>query len=289
MEHQQVTRLNEHILYLPANHETDRPILAAISGSNRTLLLDAGNSFAHASLFLKELSAYDLPRMEMVALTHWHWDHIFGLAGMNLPSISHVLTKHEMEKLADLEWTDAALDQRVQDGTEISFCAEMIKKEFPGSLRNGISITLPTLVFEDKLEIDLGNVTCILQHVGGDHAHDSTVLYVNEAKTLFLGDCLAPDIYARQRNYSPDAFLALLEKIDGFDADTYVESHGVPMPKSQFQQEMNEMKLMAQAVTLHRGDRDTILAELSGSWNRQWSPTDDVLLGYFLNGYDRTD
>ncbi|MFP3381085.1 MBL fold metallo-hydrolase, partial [Bacillus sp. SIMBA_069] len=86
--------------------------------------------------------------------------------------------------------------------------------ELPGSLRSEISIVPPTVVFEDRLEIDLGQVTCILQHVGGDHAQDSIVLYVKEAKTLFLGDCLAPDIYAREWSYTPAAFLELMDKIE---------------------------------------------------------------------------
>lgn len=284
-EKQEITRLHEHILYLPANHDTDRPILAAISGTDRTLIMDAGNSPAHASLFLKGLSAYELPRTDMVVLTHWHWDHIFGLSYMNLPSIAHVQTKYEMEKLAEFAWTDEALDQRVEEGIEISFCAEMIKKELPGLLRSEISIMSPTVVFEERLEIDLGQVTCILQHVGGDHAQDSIVLYVKEAKTLFLGDCLAPDIYAREWSYTPTTFLELIDKIEAFDADTYVESHGAPMPKSQFLQEMTEMKQMAHAVMLHCGDKGAIQAELAETYTRAWTQSDDQLLGYFMNGY----
>ncbi|WP_312114106.1 MBL fold metallo-hydrolase [Brevibacillus reuszeri] len=284
-EKQEIVRLNDHVLYLPASHETDRPILAAISGTSRTLIMDAGNSPAHAALFLRGLSVYDLPRTELVALTHWHWDHIFGLSQMNLPAIAHVRTKFEMEKLAEMAWSDAALDQRVEEGIEISFCADMIKKELPGLLRNEISIVPPTLVFEDRLEIDLGQVTCILQHVGGDHAQDSIVLYVKETKTLFLGDCLAPDIYTRDWNYSPAAFLELLSKIEAFDADTYVESHSAPMPKSQFQREMNEMKQMAQAVMQNRGDKNAVHAHLTEAFNREWTQTDVELLDYFLNGY----
>jgi glyoxylase-like metal-dependent hydrolase (beta-lactamase superfamily II) len=284
MERQQIQTLHKHILYLPANHDTDRPILAAISGTNRTLLMDAGNSAAHASLFLQELSAYDLPPIEQLALTHWHWDHIFGMTRLNLPAIAHVQTKKEMEKLLPWEWTDEALDQRVAEGTEISFCAEMIKKEFPGNLRQEISITLPSLLFEERLEVDLGGVTCILQHVGGDHAHDSTVVYVKEAKTLFLGDSLAPDIYIHPRRYTPEVFLELLAKVEKFDADTYVESHGKPMTKHQFQQEMNEMRLMAQAVIRHHGEKEAILEELAGAFVRAWTTDDDQLLQYFLNG-----
>ena len=36
------------------------------------------------------------------------------------------------------------------------------------------------------MELDLGEVTCVLKHVGGDHAHDSVVMYIKEEKILFL-------------------------------------------------------------------------------------------------------
>ncbi len=45
------------------------------------------------------------------------------------------------------------------------------------------------------MELDLGEVTCVLKHVGGDHAHDSVVIYVKEEKILFLGDCIYADIF----------------------------------------------------------------------------------------------
>lgn len=43
MEHK-FQELSPHILIMHAEHDTDRPILAAVSGSRRTLLMDAGNS-----------------------------------------------------------------------------------------------------------------------------------------------------------------------------------------------------------------------------------------------------
>jgi glyoxylase-like metal-dependent hydrolase (beta-lactamase superfamily II) len=44
------------------------------------------------------------------------------------------------------------------------------------------------MTFEDEVQIDLGGITCIIKHVGGDHADDSVVIYIKEEKILFLGD-----------------------------------------------------------------------------------------------------
>ena len=68
------------------------------------------------------------------------------------------------------------------------------QKEFEEKARN-IKIIPPTLTFQDQIELDLGEVTCVLKHVGGDHAHDSVVIYVKEEKILFLGDCIYADIF----------------------------------------------------------------------------------------------
>ncbi len=60
-----------------------------------------------------------------------------------------------------------------------------LKKEFEEKARN-IKIILPTLTFQDQIELDLGGVTCVLKHVGGDHAHDSVVIYVKEEKDIIF-------------------------------------------------------------------------------------------------------
>lgn len=44
---QQLVRVSERFVYLPPYQETDRPVLAAISGDKYTLIIDAGNSADH--------------------------------------------------------------------------------------------------------------------------------------------------------------------------------------------------------------------------------------------------
>ena len=93
-------------------------------------MIDAGNSEEHAQLFLEMLKEQNVSNPDFVALTHWHWDHIFGLSVLrNALTISHAETK-EMQTIVSYEWTDEALDARVKEGTEIEFCADCIKKEF---------------------------------------------------------------------------------------------------------------------------------------------------------------
>ena len=52
------------------------------------------NSEEHAQLFLEMLKEQNVSNPDFVALTHWHWDHIFGLSVLrNALTISHAETK----------------------------------------------------------------------------------------------------------------------------------------------------------------------------------------------------
>lgn len=275
-------KISDNIYYLPANHETDRPILAAIVGSERTLIVDAGNSTAHVELFFSELEKAGIKTVDYVAITHWHWDHVFGIAAMNKPTIAHVETRKEIEKMKSYDWSDEALNKRVEEGIEIPFCAEMIKKEFKN--REDIKIALPDIIFEDKLAIDLGGVNCIIENVAGDHSIDSTIIYVVEDKVIFLGDCLAPDLYCKEWKYTNEKLSLLLEKIESYGADVYVESHLEPTKKAEFQRIIDEMRSIGDVVKSNNGKGDKMVVELKSRLNRDLNEDDHEMVNYFING-----
>jgi len=277
-------RISEHIVYLPADKTTDRPVLAAISGTKKTLLMDAGNSPAHVALFLSELDRCGIDRGDYVVITHWHWDHTFGIFALNLPTIAHVETHKHLMKMMSYAWTDEAIDERVREGMEIPFCADMIKKEYPN--REEIMIELPDIIFEDRLLIDLGGLHCIVEHVGGNHANDASVIYVEEERTLFLGDCLGPAIYAKKWFYQAEGVLALLEKIERYNAETYIDSHWIPESREEFHRETNRLRVIASSMENYTGDQDALLAEVTSRLGRQVNQEDLETITYFINGLE---
>ena len=275
-------RITEHIAYLPADHSTDRPILAVISGINKTLLIDAGNSPVHVAVFLRELEQNHICRGDYMAITHWHWDHTFGLSALNLPAIAHIETRNQLAKMLSYEWDDEAIDKRVQNGIENPFCADMIKKEY--SNRDEIRITLPDIVFEKRVLLDLGGLHCIIEHVGGNHAKDASIIYVDEERTLFLGDCLGPAIYSEKHYYHRECLLALLDKIEHYNAETYVESHWKPETKEEFQLEANRLRMIASSMENYNGDYEGLISELTRKLGRQITQDDHETITYFING-----
>lgn len=281
---QTIERIGERFWYMTSVSETDRPILGMVVGSEKTLMIDAGNSEAHAQLFLEFLLEKNVANPDYVVLTHWHWDHIFGLSGLkNIISISSRQTKAEIEKMLPLSWSDEALDQRVAEGTEIEFCSTAIKNEF--SAHRDIKVTLPELTFEGKVEIDLGGLTCILQHVGGDHAEDSVVVYIKEEKILFLADSIYPDIFSPKRNYTVNRTLALLEVLETFDAETYILSHWKPISKEEYNSESKMLRTIAELTGRLNGEQSKIIEEYKNSCRRELTEDELETISFFCNGF----
>jgi glyoxylase-like metal-dependent hydrolase (beta-lactamase superfamily II) len=257
-----VQQISPHIWILPAEHTTDRPILAAIVGTKRTLLMDAGNSPAHARLFRDQLQALGVPLPDLLVLTHWHWDHSFGLSEWNLPTVAHRHTVEALRQLVGLDWSDETWQRLKEKGMASDSTIEHVKLEY-GESRD-ITVVVPDVVFEQSLTFDLGGVQCEIRHVGGDHTRDSCFLYVQEDKVLFLGDSLGPSVYGGPRSYTPQSFLRLLELIYEYDAELLVESHGTPVSPEEFRADLNEWEHLARLVQQHGRDREQILAGLQG-------------------------
>jgi len=275
-------QLTNRIQYLPHDPETDRPILSAICGEHRTLIVDAGNSDKHTKLFLDELNKSHIANYHSVVLTHWHWDHSFGTNQMNLLTIAHENTKIHLEKMIEYDWSDEALDNRVEKGLENQFCSDMIKKEF-GEDRN-ITIKLPNITFKDKYEIELGGIRCVVKHVGGDHSDDSSLIYVEGEKVLFLGDCLYPSIYTQQPQYKIENVRHLIENIEMFDAEIYVLSHESPLSKEDFMGYIMLLKLICDLTGKHQRNHPNLVNELTTQLNRKLSQLEEEIVYCFING-----
>lgn len=255
-----------------------------VVGNNKTLMIDAGNSEAHAHYFLNELKKREVPHPDLVVLTHWHWDHIFGLSALpDTVSIASKETEREMEKLIPFSWSDEALDARVKEGIEIEFCAKAIKEEYTD--HREIKIILPDVTFDRRIEINLGGVTCIVQFVGGDHAADSVIVYMKEEKILFLGDCIYPKMYAEKVHYTIKETLRLLDELESFDAQTYIPSHQKPISKEEFNREVAKLRTIAEFTDICDGDKQKIMKEYENYVNRELTEDEMETISHFANGY----
>jgi len=256
-----LNRISTHVYWLAPDATTDRPTLGAIVGKQATLMVDAGNSPAHANLFLGELAKLDLATPKYVVLTHWHWDHIFGVSTFDVPIFAYEETQRVIEEMAQLDWSDEALDQRVEEGAEIEFCRDMIKAEWPD--RTNLRLKSPDVSFASQLEFNLGGVRCQVKHVGGDHAADSSIVYIPDDNIVFLSDCLYEDLHHGPRNYTSQKLFPLIDEIMSYSADYYVWGHNPePMPKIEMIEFVGLLRTVGELVERTEDNRDLILQEL---------------------------
>ncbi|MEO9175960.1 MAG: MBL fold metallo-hydrolase, partial [Gaiellales bacterium] len=221
-------RASEHVWRFTPDERTDRPALAAVAGDDSTVLLDVGASVAHTASFLEALAPIGLPPLRLAVLTHWHWDHAFGGAALDVPIAAHRITADELAREAAYDWSDAALARRVETGAELAFCAEMIALELPD--RSDLRIVEPQIVFDDEgLELRLGGVTCEVRLVGGDHAADSCVIHVLEDGLVFLGDCLSHRLHAPVPHRTVSRTRESVELVGAYRAEVAILGHHPPL------------------------------------------------------------
>ena len=248
----ELRRLSPRVWYLPADEVTDRPNLAVIVGQRASLAVDAGNSPAHARELLNAVAGGGIASLRYAAITHWHWDHVFGLATLDVPGIAHAETRRRVLEQASLDWSDEALDQRVTAGSEAAFCRDMIRAELPD--RSELVIRAPDITFDERVEVDLGGLTAVIEHVGGNHGPDCSIVYVPEERVLLLGDCLGADIYGGPPAYTRDKLFDLMDRLAAYEALWYQQGHGEPVARDRFWEYASTLRAVGELVGVYGDD-----------------------------------
>jgi glyoxylase-like metal-dependent hydrolase (beta-lactamase superfamily II) len=255
-------RLTEHVYYSIPDGRTDRPTLALVRGKRHTLLYDIGASVAHTGYVLQQAESLGIPAPDLAVLSHWHWDHWFGIDALQIPIIAQRETVRQMAIQAAYDWSDQALDQRVADGREVTFCRDMMKLELPD--RSGLRLRTADIVFDDRLTLDLGGITCQVMHVGGDHAADAVVVYVVEEQVMLLSDCLYSTVYGLPQHYTPAKLRAMLAHFDHLPAEYYLLGHHEQaVTAAECQQWIANLRRCADLVEQYGKDRNTIIEQFS--------------------------
>lgn len=217
-------QISEHVWWFTPDPRNDRASLGVVVGDKGTLMLDIGASPAHTNEFLKVLNNKGLPRPDSAVLTHWHWDHSFGMEALKIPFAAHHDTAKNLQRLVGYDYGDEGLGDLVKRGIEIEFVREYMTIEMDNTQRRNLKLRQPDYIFDDKHHYDLGSATCEVLHVGGDHAPDSCIMYIPEDKVLFMGDCFYFTVYEQPRHYTKE-ILRLIQKLESFDINQYIVGH----------------------------------------------------------------
>ena len=173
-----LNRLTERIWVYPYEEERDRPNLSYIRGDRWSMAVDAGHSAEHTQEFYRTLEEAGLPLPEVTVLTHWHWDHTFGMHAVHGLCLANERTNQHLE----------AFRKRIEtEGT--AFFLEMdkrIRKEYTDN--KPVIVTLADLVFRGEMLLDAGNCPIRVFQAEAPHTDDSTLIEAPGEKVLILGD-----------------------------------------------------------------------------------------------------
>ena len=150
-------QLTERVWYLPHDEPSDRPVLTYIEGAQLSVAVDAGASPAHVREFYTAITDQRLSIPEITILTHWHWDHSFGLCAVNGFTLASKKTAEKLKEMTEWAWTPEAMEARLASGQEIPFCHEHICLEYRRP--EWISVTLPDMTLAGEGTMDIGGVT----------------------------------------------------------------------------------------------------------------------------------
>jgi glyoxylase-like metal-dependent hydrolase (beta-lactamase superfamily II) len=213
----ELKKLSEHIWYMPFEEDRDRPNLGYVKGKNWSLAIDAGHSAAHTKEFYALLEKENLPLPCLTVLTHWHWDHTFGMHAANGLSIANEKTNRHLA-----EWKNKI----EKNGPEEFFSLhESIRKEY--SENKEVIVKLADIIYSGELTLDLGGCTVKVIQSEAPHTDDSTLVYIENDKTLFLGDATCKDFTIGKKD--PVLCKCLADTIRQLNPQTCVEGHWVPV------------------------------------------------------------
>ena len=174
-----LNRLTERIWVYPYEQRRDRPNLSYIRGDRWSLAVDAGHSADHTREFYKALEEAGLPLPRLTVLTHWHWDHTFGMHAVHGLTLANERTNRHLTDFRD---------RLKKEGTAFFLAMhESIRREYENL--KPVVVTAADLVFRGEMLLDAGNCPVRIFETEAPHTDDSTLVEIPDDRVLILGDC----------------------------------------------------------------------------------------------------
>lgn len=227
-------KITDRIWSLPNWEDNDWCTLALVIGDRHVMMLDSGASKRHVEYFFSQLEINGLPKPDICSLSHWHWDHTYGLAWleeMGIVSIANKDTNELLKAMQKWEWSDEAMKKRIKTGEDLAFSYPHINDEYPD--KSLIKIASADIVYDDELNVDLGGVTVRLKKIENSHSYDCSVMYIPEEKAIFLGDIIYEDLLPEQPLYYAESHNKLITGLRKFDFKYAISGHQEVMDEGQ--------------------------------------------------------
>lgn len=155
--------------------------VGVIIGERGCIVVDTRIHEVEAEELRTAIRALTEAPIRWVVNTHWHWDHTFGNARFaDAPIVSHRSARDRLER----------------DGADAKQPSASYLDADDRRLIEAVEITLPDVVFDRHLELDLGDRRVSLEYLGRGHTDNDIVIRADDV--LFAGDLIeesAPPIF----------------------------------------------------------------------------------------------
>ncbi len=271
-------KVTDRIYYMSHSDETDRPALGIIVGDKCCMVIDAGNSPRHAKDFLKEIKEMGFPEVKYLVITHHHWDHVFGINEWEAVSIASQKTYEYMKTYCNLKYDDISLEEAKMNHIFKDFSINCLKQEIEHM--DALKLNNFDISYCGEMTIDLGNVTCIIREIPSPHTEDSTIVYVPEEKSLFLGDCVYGYNSQGFNYYDRELMEQVIRLIEAYDAEHYLCSHESICSRDEMISYFNQLRMGAE-MTKGCNNLEKSIAKYKNAY--QSEPNDEDL--YFIKSF----
>lgn len=226
-----MNKISERLYCLEYDTYADRPNLYYIKGDIFSVAIDAGNSKNHNDEFYAELRRNDLPLPKYTIVSHWHWDHCFGLHNIVGTSISSRKTHDKLKEVCTWKWTIEDMKERLDKHIDIQFCYDNILREYMNL--NDIKVVTTDNIIDNNTIIDLGGISIELIPHSSTHGDDSLFVYIPSEKALIVEDGDCPDYYINDDYSDVDKLEEMINFFESIDYEYHYLGHA-PRESKQF-------------------------------------------------------
>jgi len=209
--------------------------IGLIAGDGGLVVIDTRASHLQAAELRADIAELSRQPVRWVINTHWHWDHTFGNALFaDVPIHAH--TRAYARLLADGE--NAKRDALAWVG-----------EGHAGEIEE-VEITLPDVIFDERLSLDLGDRTVTMHHLGRGHTDNDVVITISDAPVVFAGDLLEESAPPYFGDGYPLSWPGTVARLIDLGERTAVPGHGGVMDPAAVRGQYDELLAVAASCAL---------------------------------------
>jgi glyoxylase-like metal-dependent hydrolase (beta-lactamase superfamily II) len=185
----------------------------ALATAAGTLVVDPMIAPAHARLVEEALRRRGFPGVRHVVLTHHHTDHALGAAWFAARGAAVVAHARCAEEMAAQHPAVVAARRRIPE------LAALFADAAPHT---------PSVRFEDRHAIDLGDAEVELRHLGPGHTPGDAVVLFRSEDAVACGDLVFAGYHFNYEEADPAQLPRRLEELAALPASRFIPGHGTP-------------------------------------------------------------